>query len=84
MPKCPKCEKEINSAYLDRLVSARVTKSFNVSYNSDSSSLELTHMNERDEVEVRDILSDTYHCPECNNVIAYSDYEIVGILKGDK
>lgn len=83
MPKCPACGKDIDSVYLDRLVSARVTRSFNVSYNPGSSTLELTHMDERDEVEVRDIISETYYCPECNGEIAHSGDEIVNILKGE-
>jgi len=82
MAKCPLCNKEINSLYLSKFVSAVVEVSYNVSYSQESNSLELTEMPERNETDERDILEEIYYCPECNGEVAKSGDEAYKLLKG--
>ncbi len=84
MAKCPLCSKEIDSLYLSKFVSAVMELSYNVSYNQESNSLELTHISERDETDERDIIGEIYYCPECNGEVAKGGDEAVEILKGDE
>lgn len=80
MAKCPVCGKSISSMYLNRSVDAVIVKSYNVSLRDDD--LEVVHMAERDSIDTREILGETYYCPECGSEIAKSGDEARNILKG--
>jgi ribosomal protein S27AE len=75
MPKCPKCEKEIN--YLE--YECEEVSIYAVSLSDDRDKLEWERVDSETVEE-----PDTYTCPECGAEIAHHYSEAVAFLKGEK
>jgi ribosomal protein S27AE len=75
MPKCPKCEKEID--YLG--YECEEVSTYAVSLSPNRERLEWERVDSETVEE-----SDTYTCPECGAEIAHHYSEAVAFLKGEK